>query len=69
MKGVPCSVEKNRYGYWVISDFDIQDCLVTMKYLYYTKRQSIKLFKEHLNNVNSQINELNEVLDKTKGET
>jgi hypothetical protein len=48
MRGVPCSVEKNCYGYWVISDFDNHDCLVTMKYLYYTKRDAIKLFKEHL---------------------
>ena len=37
MKGAPCFVEKNCYGYWVISDFDNSDHLVTMKYLYYTK--------------------------------
>lgn len=58
MKNVPCFIEKNCYGYWVISDFDNHDCLVTMKYLYYTKRDAIKLFKEHLKNVNNQNNEL-----------
>jgi uncharacterized protein YfcZ (UPF0381/DUF406 family) len=62
MKGVPCSIQKNHYGYLVISDFDNQDCLVTMKYLYYTKREAIKMFKEHLKNVNSQNNELKEMI-------
>lgn len=62
MKGVPCSVQKNHYGYWVISDFDNQDCLVTMKYLYYTKQEAIKMFKEHLRNVNNQNNQLREMI-------
>jgi hypothetical protein len=62
MKGVPCSVQKNHYGYWVISDFDNQDCLVTMKYLYYTKREAIKMFKEHLRNVNNQNNQFREMI-------
>jgi hypothetical protein len=62
MKGVQCSVQKNHYGYWVISDFDNQDCLVTMKYLYYTKREAIKMFKEHLRNVNNQNNQFREMI-------
>ena len=62
MTGVPCSVQKNHYGYWVISDFDNQDCLVTMKYLYYTKREAIKMFKEHLRNVNNQNNQFREMI-------
>jgi hypothetical protein len=53
MKGVPCFVQKNCYGYWVISDFDNSDQLVTMKYLYYTKREAIKLFKQHLKETNA----------------
>lgn len=55
MKGIPCFVEKNHYGYWVISDFDNSDHLVTMKYLYYTKREAIKLFKEHLVEINKNL--------------
>jgi len=59
MKGVPCFVEKNCYGYWVISDFDNTDQLVTMKYLYYTKREAIKRFKQHLKETNTnQLNRL-----------
>jgi len=53
MKGVPCFVEKNCYGYWVISEFNNLDQLVTMKYLYYTKREAIKLFKQHLKQINT----------------
>ena len=54
MKGVPCFVQKNHYGYWVISDFDNQDRLVTIKYLYYTKKEAIKCFKQELKEINAK---------------
>jgi len=54
MKGVPCFVQKNHYGYWVISDFDNQDRLVTIKYLYYTKKEAIKCFKQELLEINAK---------------
>jgi hypothetical protein len=54
MKGVPCFVQKNHYGYWVISDFDNQDRLVTIKYLYYTKKEAIKCFKQELSEINAK---------------
>lgn len=53
IKDVPCFVEKNKYGYWVISDFDDKDCLVTKKYLYYTKKQAIQIFKQELKAINA----------------
>lgn len=52
IKGVPCFVEKNNYGYWVISDFDNKDCIVTKRYLYYTKKQAIQMFKRELKKIN-----------------
>jgi hypothetical protein len=52
MRGVPCSVQKNNYGYWVISDFDNRDHLVTKRYLYYTKKEAIRLFKQELKQIN-----------------
>jgi len=54
MKNVPFFVEKNRHGYWVISDFDNQDRLFTMRYLYYTKKEAIKLFKNELEKINTK---------------
>jgi len=54
MKGVPCFIQKNHYGYWVISDFDNQDRLVTIKYLYYTKKEAIKCFKQELAEINAK---------------
>ena len=38
-------VEKNTGGYWVIGDF-INGYWVSRMYLYYTKKESIKKFKE-----------------------
>ena len=38
-------VERNHEGYWVISEV-IGGYLETRKYLYYTKREAIKRFKE-----------------------
>ena len=57
MKGIPCFAQKNHYGYWVISDFDNQDHLVTKRYLYYTKKEAIKLFKEELKEINTKNNQ------------
>ena len=37
-------IEKNREGYWVITDF-IGDERVKRMYLYHTKREAIKKFK------------------------
>ena len=37
---------ENHNGYWIISDV-INGYLVTEKYMYYTKKQSIKMFKEN----------------------
>jgi hypothetical protein len=38
-------IQKNTSGYWVISDI-INGYRVERKYLYYSKRKAIKLFKE-----------------------
>jgi hypothetical protein len=57
MKGIPCFIQKNHYGYWVISDFDNQDRLVTIKYLYYTKREAIQCFKRELKEINTKNNQ------------
>ena len=54
MRGVPCFIQKNHYGYWVISDFDNQDQLVTRRYLYWNKKAAIKLFKKELQAINTQ---------------
>jgi len=54
MKNIPCFCEKNHYGYWVISDFDNQDRLFTMRFLYYTKKEAIKLFKTELKKLNTE---------------
>ena len=39
------SVERNREGYWVVSDV-VGGYLVTRKYLYYSKREAIRMFRE-----------------------
>lgn len=38
-------VEKNKRGYWIISDI-INGYWITRKYLYYTKKESINLYKQ-----------------------
>jgi hypothetical protein len=40
-------VEKNINGYWIISSI-IGGYLVIRKYLYYTKKQAIQMFKKEL---------------------
>jgi hypothetical protein len=40
-------VERNHEGYWVISEV-VNGYLETRKYLYYTKREAIALFKEEM---------------------
>jgi hypothetical protein len=39
------TINKNTEGYWVVSDV-IGGYLVTRKYLYYTKREAIRMFRE-----------------------
>ena len=39
------TITKNKNGYIVISDI-VKGYLVEKRYLYYTKQQAIKLFKE-----------------------
>ena len=39
------TITKNREGYWVIGDF-INGYWVSKMYLYYTKKEAIKKFKE-----------------------
>jgi hypothetical protein len=41
------TAEKNREGYWVLSDI-IDGHLVTRRYLYYTKKQAINHFKRQI---------------------
>lgn len=53
MKNVPCFVGKNRYGYLVVSDFDNQDRLFTMRFLYYMKKEAVESFKEELKKINT----------------
>jgi hypothetical protein len=38
-------VERNHEGYWVVSAV-VKGYLVTRKYLYHTKREAIRRFKE-----------------------
>lgn len=40
-------VEKNIYGYWVISDIK-NEYRVVKKYMGYTKKEAIKLFKKFM---------------------
>jgi hypothetical protein len=40
-------IEKNIYGYWVISDL-IKGYRIERKYLYYTKKDAIKMFKKEV---------------------
>lgn len=39
------TIRKNVNGYWIISDI-IDGYRVVRKYLYYTKKQAIRLFKK-----------------------
>ena len=48
-------VEKNRGGYWVISDI-IAEKQIMKKYLYYTKREAIRLFKKECKEIIKQLN-------------
>ena len=38
-------IEKNIYGYWIVSDI-IKGYLIERKYLYYTKEEAIRMFKK-----------------------
>ena len=40
-------IEKNKYGAWVISDI-INDYWERRTYYYYTKKESIKMYKQEM---------------------
>ena len=40
-------VEKNKYGYWIVSD-NINNQYFKMRFLYYSKREAVKRFKQYV---------------------